>query len=347
MNHNNLVAASSSRLAIKTLAFFDLETTGLPDLEFFKTKITELSIVACSVNHFLDVQDNESPRVLHKITICLNPYKRIDLKASEVTGLTNELLEHENKFDKNAMNLLECFIFQLQQPVCLIAHNGNEFDFPLLKKQCNVLEGTFPFTLKCCDSLNVFKKYHDMMQRKINLLGNNLQQWNDVHEDGLMNAEIEHLLEDFSKRQNDENGIDEIFDVLVKNEIDVIEKAEQENQKAEQDDSIMQLQKINETTPNKPTKASNIHPRTNGIPNTQKRPNTSRRELFPSTSSPHQKGQFSLREIYKRFYQNYPEHSHDSESDVMSLLKCAVACKNDFIKIVNESAINFMDVKPF
>lgn len=350
MSDNKDISAQStspSRAAIKTLAFFDLETTGLPDLEGFKTKITELSIVACSVNHFLDVKKDESPRVLHKITICLNPYKRIDLKATEITGLTNELLEHENKFDKNAMNLLECFIFQLQQPVCLIAHNGDKFDFPLLKKQCDSLEGALPFTLKCCDSLNVFRKYHELIQHRIDLLDNSysLQQWTEVRENGLMNAEIEELLENFSNKQTNEDGLDEIFDVLVKNELDEIDRLEKENLK------IDARQKINETTPNKPTKAANLHPRAIDPPVARKRSNSSRRELFPSTSSPATrqwtKGQFTLREIYRRFYQKYPDSSHDSESDVMSLLKCAIACKDDFLAIVSHSAINFSDIKRF
>jgi three prime repair exonuclease 1 len=150
---------SSSRISeteeSKTFAFFDLETTGIPELEFFKTKITEISIVACSVEHFLNEND---PRVLHKLTLCFNPFKRIDIKSSDITGLTNELLEFENKFDENAMNLLEKFISQLQQPVCLIAHNGEKFDFPLLQKQFEILKKHIPETLKCCDSLKVLKE---------------------------------------------------------------------------------------------------------------------------------------------------------------------------------------------
>lgn len=136
----------------KTFAFLDLETTGIPDLEFFKTKITEISIIACSVDHFLNSCLGTTPRLLHKLTLCFNPFRRIDLKSTEITGLTNELLENENRFDKNAMNIIDSFLYQLQQPVCLISHNGNNFDFPLLKKLYDQFEGTFPFTMKCCEN---------------------------------------------------------------------------------------------------------------------------------------------------------------------------------------------------
>ena len=71
---------------INTFAFFDLETTGLPELEFFKTKITEFSLVACSKNQILSSSKNEIPRVLHKLSFCVNPQKQISLASSEITG---------------------------------------------------------------------------------------------------------------------------------------------------------------------------------------------------------------------------------------------------------------------
>lgn len=344
--HNVSTVIGSS--AIKTFAFFDLETTGLPDLEFFKTKITELSVVAVSVEHLLEAKD--APRVQHKLTLCFNPFKRIDLKATEVTGLDNDLLEHHKKFDKNAMNLLECFLFQLQQPVCLIAHNGNHFDFPLIKKQCEVLDGSFPFSIKCCDSLPVFQQIDDLMAKKLETLRKesySLQEWNDALDDGLViNPELEQLLDSESL-----NEPDAIFHNYVKKEIEQIEKLERENRKPTDVDDMKLRQVINEQTPDKPTKPANLQPNDQRVQEQKKRAMTSKRELFPSTSAPKTrqwtKGKYTLREIYKRFYHSHPENSHDAESDVVSLLKCAIACKFDFVKIVNENCIEFKDVKRF
>jgi three prime repair exonuclease 1 len=325
---------------IKTFALFDLETTGLPELEYFKTKITELTLVAVSVDHFLETSKSQLPRVLHKLTLCLNPFKRIDIKATEVTGLTNEMLEHEKKFDKNTMNLIECFLFQLQQPVCLIAHNGNKFDFPLLKKQQEILEGAFPHSLKCCDSLQVFQKIDELMELKKELLKGNsssMQQWNDAQDDGLLikQEQIQPSIYD----------IDKEFQELVKSELEEIDRIEREDKNL----NISSRQMNNETTPNKPTKSTNLQPNegnnSNGIEN-RKRAINSKRELFPSPKK-WPKGKFTLREIYKRFFEAFPENSHDSEADVVSLLKCAIACKEEFVQIVNELSTDFSEVKKF
>lgn len=133
--------------AIKTLAIFDLETTGLVE----PRKISELTILAVSVEHFLSEQ---LPRVQHKLTICFNPEKEVESEAAALTGLSSQMLQNEEKFDENAASLIGCFIKKLQQPVCLVAHNGDKFDFPILKKQLGVC---LPANLKRLDSINFFR----------------------------------------------------------------------------------------------------------------------------------------------------------------------------------------------
>lgn len=120
---------------IKTFLFLDLEATGIPDYEFNRTKITEIAMVACSKEHILKTDRNLIPRVLHKLTLCVQPQKMIHPEATEITGLDNFMLEHENKFDTNIAQLMSLFFRRLQQPICLVAHNGAKFDFPLLKKE--------------------------------------------------------------------------------------------------------------------------------------------------------------------------------------------------------------------
>lgn len=337
---------------VATLAFLDLETTGLPELEFFKTKITELVIVAVSVAHFLESE--ELPRVQHKLKMAFNPFKRIDLKSTEVTGLTNELLEHEKRFDKNAMNLIECFLFQLQQPVCLIAHNGIKFDFPIFTKQCKILQASFPFTLKCCDSLPIFQEIDKLAAKKVQVLRDNfsLKAWNDIKDDKmLLNDDVERLLESATKC---ENGLDDEEDVdrkvlieLVQEEIKMIEKEEKDVL-----DDILAMQAINETTPVRKTKPTNLQPHAQIINDSNNLDrSTIKRELIFSTSGPStskkSKKSFALREIYKRFFLKYPKNSHDAESDVIALLKCANACKVDFVSFVNQKSISFANAPGF
>lgn len=118
----------------KSLVFFDLESTDLPHS---RPEITEISFVACSTDHFenIDAGTELLPRVLHKLTICLNPVKKIVPEAVVLTGLDNFLLADENAMSPNTLKQLVCFIENLQQPVCLVAHYGTGFDFPLLARK--------------------------------------------------------------------------------------------------------------------------------------------------------------------------------------------------------------------
>ena len=138
---------------IKTYAFLDLETTGLPTQESNLTQITELCIIACSTEH---LKNNQS-RVLHKLSVCFNPQRIISKVSGDMTGLSNELLKNDNTFNKNTADLINTFLLQLQGPVCFVAHNGTKFDYPLLKTHLEKVDTHLPHSIWCCDSLTIFK----------------------------------------------------------------------------------------------------------------------------------------------------------------------------------------------
>jgi DNA polymerase III alpha subunit (gram-positive type) len=140
---------------IKTFAFLDLETTGLPTHESNLTRITELCIVACSTQHF---KIHCQPRVVHKLSMCFNPCRNISKISAQITGLTDELLKDESEFSENSGNVLVHFLQQLPQPVCLVAHNGNNFDYPILKAHLMSVNKYLPDTIMCCDSLKIFRE---------------------------------------------------------------------------------------------------------------------------------------------------------------------------------------------
>uniref|UniRef100_A0A182FDU9 Uncharacterized protein n=1 Tax=Anopheles albimanus TaxID=7167 RepID=A0A182FDU9_ANOAL len=150
---------------IKSFAFLDLETTGLPEYEFSRTKITELSVVACSRKHLLD-SSFELPRVVHKLSLCFNPFRMISNQSSQSTGLYNDLLQHEGKFDGNAGELLKLFLARLQKPICLVAHNGYRFDFILLKKQLTSIGISLEAgTVVCIDTIPAFRTIEADIER--------------------------------------------------------------------------------------------------------------------------------------------------------------------------------------
>lgn len=143
---------------IRTLAFVDLETTGFKK----PMKITELCVIACSVDNFMATDSGELPRVINKFAVCCNPGKPIEYGAAKLTGLSDASLVDAKLFQTTP--LLE-FLKHLPQPVCLIAHNGVKFDFVILREELDMSD-IFWTTVKCCDSLAIFREIFNADGRK-------------------------------------------------------------------------------------------------------------------------------------------------------------------------------------
>lgn len=116
-----------------SLVFFDLETTGLP--AFHCPKITELSFCAVERHQFLNGQPKAMPRVTNRLNLCIYPSRLVDPEATNKTKLDNYNLEHQSRFDEDVFNLIYSFLNRLKKPICLIAHNGYNFDFPILRSE--------------------------------------------------------------------------------------------------------------------------------------------------------------------------------------------------------------------
>ena len=154
---------------IRTLVYFDLEATGLKSSG--RPRICELSLLAVN---FQDVSDfnmalitslenrrsesdllqvrNLLPRILNKLTLCVFPMATIVPLVSDLTGLDNYNLTGQSKFNKNTGNLVNSFLNLLPSPVCLVAHNGNAYDFPLLKAEMEKSGTMFNSEILCVDS---------------------------------------------------------------------------------------------------------------------------------------------------------------------------------------------------
>ncbi len=123
---------STSTTFMNSLVFFDLETTGL--LDDSPTKITELFFCSIGRNQFVDCSKSRKvrPRVTNRLNLCINPARKIHPKAAEVSNLDDISLEKQSKFDDDVFNAIFSFLNRLEKPVCLVAHNGMNFDFPIL-----------------------------------------------------------------------------------------------------------------------------------------------------------------------------------------------------------------------
>ncbi|KAG7171881.1 uncharacterized protein LOC121862338 [Homarus americanus] len=170
---------------IQTFVFLDLEATGLPG---DSPRILELSMIAVSRDDFLGMKDsshkgkstpsdpnstNENkrsiipqlPRVLHKYTRLYYPRKLIMPAVEDITGLSNELLHRLPGFSEASAEAIRLFL-DLPQPLSLVAHNGNRYDFPLLKAELSNVCSTEKYSnFYCVDTLKAIKDIDAVQER--------------------------------------------------------------------------------------------------------------------------------------------------------------------------------------
>ena len=154
---------------VRTLVYFDLEATGLKSSG--KPRICELSLVAVDIQDVLKLnklmveniknksigsnssqERNLTPRIINKVTLCVYPMAIIVPLVSDITGLDNYNLTGQSTFSKVTGDLINNFLSLLPSPVCLVAHNGNDYDFPLLKAEMEKTGTKLMSDVLCIDS---------------------------------------------------------------------------------------------------------------------------------------------------------------------------------------------------
>ena len=143
---------------IKTLVYFDIEATGLKSSG--RPRICEVSLVAVNTQDVLNSKKEDTqycevkflPRIVNKLTLCIFPMAVIVPLVSDLTGLDNYNLSGQSAFNKNTGELIKNFLSCLPSPVCLVAHNGNAYDFPLLKAELDKLGIQLSAEILCADS---------------------------------------------------------------------------------------------------------------------------------------------------------------------------------------------------
>ncbi|XP_057574126.1 three prime repair exonuclease 2 [Hippopotamus amphibius kiboko] len=145
----------------ETFIFLDLEATGLPSVD---PEIAEICLFAVHRSSLENPEYDESgapmlPRVLDKLTLCMSPERPFTAKASEITGLSSEGLARCRKagFDNAVVQVLEAFLSRQEGPLCLVAHNGFDYDFPLLCTELRRLGAHLPRDTICLDTLPVLR----------------------------------------------------------------------------------------------------------------------------------------------------------------------------------------------
>ena len=77
---------------------------------------------------------------------------------------------HQKDFDYGLVNLLSEFLERLPAPICLVAHNGLRFDFPLLQAELVSIgrHGALPSDLLCLDTLVMFRSFEESLKHAQN-----------------------------------------------------------------------------------------------------------------------------------------------------------------------------------
>jgi DNA polymerase III alpha subunit (gram-positive type) len=127
----------------RTFLFLDFETTDLTDPE-----VTEFCALA--------INRNFPERIRDKITICCSVQKQISPAVSRLTGITNEMISERCLFSKEGVEILLQFMKHLPAPICLLAHNGDKFDFKILQKAVEGMSG--PQNVFSIDTFPLFKE---------------------------------------------------------------------------------------------------------------------------------------------------------------------------------------------
>ncbi|XP_063966581.1 uncharacterized protein LOC129277377 [Lytechinus pictus] len=168
---------SVTGLTIKSFVFLDFETSHL--FPTHRPKIIELSLIAINRAGLLDQDVNTSlylaknhenstfdlskvslPRIVDKLTLCLDPGKNTSPHSARLTKMGKRKLDINKKlpFDEGVVTMLNIFLSRQDAPVCLVAHNGMRFDFPILRSELSGLTtGDPPAELYCLDTLKGFR----------------------------------------------------------------------------------------------------------------------------------------------------------------------------------------------
>ncbi|XP_016987675.1 uncharacterized protein LOC108050479 [Drosophila rhopaloa] len=338
------VQQSEDQPKISTFAVIDLETTNLPEHNYNRVGITELCIYAFEADLIKKgVAQNEEqgqqkvpapPRVLHKLNLLFQPSMMVQPEAESITGLSNYLLERESKLNGDSAQLIISFLKHLPAPVCLVAHNGWGFDFPILRQAFEKLNMELPHSMTCVDSLRAFFEIDDNLVKEQSLLKvpGNMQELDP----------------------NDETEADTQFESINEND-----SAIKEPKVAKQIDWRVR----NETTPKRPiltpmeasVKRKYLF---GGDDDEDIKPAKlktqefrSRRKLFSGLMCAETKrfpprGIYRLENLFSRKFQRPASNAHQAEADVDMLMKLIQHYGMDFLAFAEEQAILFHQVRP-
>ena len=313
---------------VKTLVYFDLEATGLKSSG--RPRICEISFVAVNIEDVLQLglslSENRNlceisflPRIVNKLTLCVYPIAIIVPLVSDLTDLDNYNLSGQSNFTNTTANLLNGFLSHLPSPVCLVAHNGNAYDFPLLKAELEKLDTELnPGTL-CVDSLLGFR---ELLQK---------QSKTERRNQANMNYKEIKAREIYVATE------------LVKAGMFEAEMFEGHSESLDKDSSKI-IQAESEVTPSKciKTVVSSLKPSKHAHTPHSEKFKIRKKLTYLNHSTP---TSFTLGNLHKHLLGVAPSQSHGAEADCLALLRTSAVLGEDWIKWVRDDSYSFSKCK--
>merc|ERR1712179_851495 len=264
--------------------------------------------------------ENLKPRVLNKLTICVYPMATIMPAVSNITGLDNYNLTDQARFDKNTVDMINSFLLRLPSPVCLVAHNGDNYDFPPLKAELEKGNGRLGADILCADSYNGLQQIFKVKKEKI-------EYEKQAVEKKLVDIEVKAVSELLAAGE---------FEV----EMDMPPETQITSRKRSGEEMLnyFKISKIeNESTPSKYKVLELNKLKQVKISSMLK----SRKKLnFPYSTIPLS---YSLVNLHKHLLGVVPSQSHGAEADCMALLRTTAMMGREWVDWVGNNCYVFMD----
>ena len=275
------------------------------------------------------------PRVVNKLTLCFYPMTTIMPLVTEMTGLDNYNLTGQAQFDSGAVELLQRFLARLEGPVCLVAHNGDKYDFPLLQAELAKCQAGLSEEILCVDSyLGCRKIYSDRCKQEI--VNQELQALSDLLEQGAFEEEFEEVFEEQEA-------------AAKKRKTEVRTQLGSSSSRLEQNGLITASE--NDTTPARKKTESLTLINTPKVksPKTKQPPITSvfkprKRLLFSEDKKT--VPSFSLGSLHTRLVGLAPAQAHGAEADCLALLRMTSALGQDWLEFVQSHHQPLANIKP-
>lgn len=246
------------------------------------------------------------------------------------------MLENENPFDAKKAASIKSFLEECKPPICLVAHNGYRFDFPLMKEEL----------------LKFLNVSEDSMRNKLSavLVLASCVSFFQIIPEGTRCGDTLYAFRDLSNRPDfDETTltfnpfINEVDLQLVKGAVAVQERLLKKSENGTNIDNVdmAEMRMLNETTP----LSQKILPAPSPV-NIRKRRLSFESENNDGDASPVVNKSFSLTNVYFRIFGRKPSMSHRAEDDTVTMMKCCLKFGQPIVDWFDENSLAYSDIQP-